>query len=90
MSGSRKVDKLSTFQVTPKVKEITELVLNLSTSLGSNMTVYETRERQVKSDLDAAKRQFPAISTSPVSMRVCVTLTKSVINIGAKRLCNTL
>ena len=37
------------------VKEITELVDNLSTSSDSNMTVYETRERQVKSDLDAAK-----------------------------------
>ncbi|HQE50597.1 MAG TPA: hypothetical protein PKV93_14745 [Fervidobacterium sp.] len=37
------------------VKEITELVDKLSTSSDSNMTVYETRERQVKSDLDAAK-----------------------------------
>jgi len=38
MSGSRKGENFSPFQVIPKVKEITELVLKLSTSLGSNMT----------------------------------------------------
>ncbi len=40
--------------------------------------------------LKSAKWPYLIISTSPVSMLVYETLTKSVINVGAERLCNTL
>jgi hypothetical protein len=74
----------------PKVKEITELVLKLSTSLDGNMTAYEM-DRFYQLLIKAFVRSGSGrLSTSPVSMRVYGTLTKSVTNMGAERLCNTL